>query len=248
MNVYLAEFIGTAILILLGNGVVANVVLNQTKGHGGGWIVIAAGWGFAVYTAVLCVGEFSGAHINPAVSIGLAVAGTFEWSLVPGYVLAQMAGAIFGAIAVYVFYLPHYPVTDDADAKLATFCTAPAIRNLPHNFVCELIGTFVLVFAVLLMSDPGFSLPSTDGRHEVTVGLGSIGALRVGLIVFAIGLSLGGTTGYAINPARDLGPRIAHAILPIAGKRDSDWAYAAIPVLGPVAGAVLAVIMFMSQQ
>ena len=248
MNVYLAEFIGTAILILLGNGVVANVVLKETKGHGGGWAVITAGWGFAVYTAVLCVGEFSGAHINPAVSIGLAVAGRFEWAMVPGYVLSQMAGAIFGATAVYVFYRPHYPVTDDADAKLATFCTAPAIRKLPHNFVCEVIGTFVLVYAVLLISDPSFSLQSSDGRQDVTVGLGSIGALRVGLIVFAIGLSLGGTTGYAINPARDLGPRIAHACLPIAGKRGSDWSYAAVPVLGPIMGAILAASLFMSHQ
>jgi glycerol uptake facilitator protein len=245
MNVYLAEFVGTTLLVLLGNGVVANVVLRDTKGHEAGWIVITAGWGFAVYTAVLCVGEVSGAHINPAVSIGLAAAGVFEWSLVPGYIAAQMVGGIVGASLVFVFYQPHYARTDDADAKLATFCTAPAIRQMPHNFLCELIATFVLLYAVLLMSDPVVSLTSTQ---EVSVGLGSIGALRVGLIVFAIGMSLGGTTGYAINPARDLGPRIAHALLPIPGKRDSDWTYAAIPVAGPIAGALLAALLYLSQN
>lgn len=244
MNVYLAEFIGTAILILLGNGVVANVVLRDTKGHASGWFVICAGWGFAVYTAVLCVGEISGAHINPAVTIGLAVAGEFEWNQVSGFIAAQMAGAIVGAVAAYVFYQPHYEITDDKDAKLATFCTAPAIRRLPHNFLCETIATFVLVYAVLLMSDPVFTINQLSNA-EVKVGLGSIGALRVGLIVFAIGMSLGGTTGYAINPARDLGPRIAHWLLPVTDKRDSDWSYAAIPVLGPIAGAILAAALFL---
>jgi len=245
MSVYLAEFVGTTLLVLLGNGVVANVVLRDTKGHAAGWIVITAGWGFAVYTAVLCVGEVSGAHINPAVSIGLAAAGVFEWSLVPGYIAAQMAGGIVGASLVFVFYQPHYARTDDADAKLATFATAPAIRRMPHNFLCELIATFVLLYAVLLMSDPNFELSSAQ---EVSVGLGSIGALRVGLIVFAIGMSLGGTTGYAINPARDLGPRIAHALLPIPGKRDSDWSYAAVPVAGPIVGALLAALLYLLQN
>ena len=244
MNVFFAEFIGTAILILMGNGVVANVVLEKTKGNNGGWIVICAGWGFAVYTAVLCVGEFSGAHINPAVTISLAVAGLFDVSLVPGYIAAQMGGAIFGASLVYLFYKPHYDVTDDADAKLATFCTAPNIRALKLNFFCEALATFVLVYAVLLTTDASFSLNSGE---DVTVGLGSIGAVRVGLIVFAIGLSLGGTTGYAINPARDLGPRIAHAFLPIANKRDSDWSYALIPVVGPIVGGVLAAALFLVQ-
>ena len=246
MNDYLAEFIGTAILILLGNGVVANVVLKDTKGHAAGWLVICAGWGFAVYVAVLCVGEISGAHINPAVSIGLAVAGKFAWQQVPGFIAAQMAGAIVGAVLVYVFHKPHYDITDDQDAKLATFCTAPAIRSLPHNFFCEAVATFVLVYAVLLTTNPEFTLRQES--TPVEVGLGSIGALRVGLIVFAIGMSLGGTTGYAINPARDLGPRIAHAILPVPRKRDSDWNYSAIPVIGPIAGAIIAAALFLSSH
>jgi glycerol uptake facilitator protein len=243
-----AEFIGTAILILLGNGVVANVLLTDTKGNGSGWIVICAGWGLAVYTAVHCVGEISGAHINPAVTIGLAVAGKFLWSNVGGFVAAQMAGAIVGGAIVYLFYKSHYDVTKDADLKLATFSTAPAIRNVPLNYLCEAIATFVLVYAVLLTIDPTVTLGSASTEHEVKVGLGSIGALRVGLIVFAIGLSLGGTTGYAINPARDLGPRIAHAILPIRGKRDSDWSYAPIPVIGPVVGAILAALLYRSHS
>ena len=237
MDIYLAEFIGTAILILLGDGVVANVVLRGTKGSGAGWIVITAGWGFAVYAAVLCVGEISGAHINPAVTIGLAAAGEFSWSLAPGYIAAQMAGAFVGAVLVYLFYCQHYAVTPDADAKLGTFCTAPAIRGLGVNTFCEIVGTFVLVYAVLLIVEPSFV--RSDGA-PVAVGLGSIGALRVGLIVFAIGLSLGGTTGYAINPARDLGPRLAHAVLPVPGKRDSDWSYAAVPVVGPIVGGLFA--------
>ncbi len=244
MNVYLAEFIGTAILMLLGNGVVANVLLNKTKGYGAGWLVICTGWGFAVYAAVLCVGEISGAHINPAVTIGVAVAGEFSWALVPGYIAAQTLGAVVGAALVFVFYKSHYDATSDADVKLATFCTAPNIRHVPLNFFCEAVATFVLVYAVLLMSDPTFSLSEAANEPQIKIGLGSIGALRVGLIVFAIGLSLGGTTGYAINPARDLGPRIAHALLPIRGKRDSDWSYAAIPVFGPITGGVIAAVVY----
>lgn len=241
MSVFAAEFLGTALLILMGNGVVANVVLTGTKGQGGGWIVITAGWGFAVFTAVLCVASISGAHLNPAVTVGLAAAGKFEWSLAVAYVLSQLLGAIVGAVLVYLYYRPHYAVTDDADLKLATFCTGPAIKGyMGNNLFCEAVGTFVLVLAVLLMSDPSFVLPSVAENASVTVGLGSIGALPVGLIVFAIGLSLGGTTGYAINPARDLGPRIAHAMLPIPGKRDSHWEYSPIPVVGPVVGAFLA--------
>ncbi len=240
MNVYLAELLGTAILILLGNGVVANVVLERTKGHGAGWIVICAGWGFAVYTAVLCVGETSGAHINPAVTVGVALAGQFDWGQVPGYIAAQMVGAFVGAVLVYLFYMQHYDVTADADGKLATFCTGPSIRHVGLNLLCEVVATFVLVYAVLLISDPSFAWATTGAAAPVPVGLGSIGAVRVGLVVFAIGLSLGGTTGYAINPARDLGPRLAHAVLPIAGKRDSDWGYAAVPVVGPLLGAALA--------
>jgi glycerol uptake facilitator protein len=245
MSPYVAEFLGTAILILMGNGVVANVVLTGTKGHGGGWIVITTGWGLAVFTAVLCVAEFSGAHINPAVTVGLAMAGEFSWVKAPGFIAAQMLGAICGACLVYLFYRPHYDMTEEADAKLATFCTAPAVRRWPqNNIVCEATGTFVLVLAVLLMSDPTFALPGGEEESSVEVGLGSIGALRVGLIVFAIGLSLGGTTGYAINPARDLGPRIAHAFLPIPGKRDSDWGYSWIPVIGPLLGAAAAALLY----
>ena len=241
MNVYFAEFLGTTLLVLMGNGVVANVVLSKTKGNGGGWIVITAGWAFAVYTAVLCVGEISGAHINPAVTIALAVTGQFDWQLVVGYIVAQLAGGIFGGALVYCFYHSHYRVTDNPALKLATFGTAPGIRSLPVNLFCEVLATFVLVYAVLQIGDPTIHLSDTE---ETPIGLGSVGAIRVALIVFAIGLSLGGTTGYAINPARDLGPRIAHALLPIPGKGPSDWAYAPIPVAGPIIGAMLAAMLY----
>ena len=239
MELYTAEFIGTVILVLMGNGVVANVVLRQTKGHDAGWITITAGWGMAVFTAVLCVGDISGAHLNPAVTIAIAIAqaGDFGWDLVPGYIAAQMLGGIVGGMMVYVFYNSHYDVTDDPDLIRCTFCTMPSIRNAPLNLFSEAIATFVLVYAVLCMSDPTVTL--ADGS-EAPVGLGSIGALRVGMIVFAIGMSLGGTTGYAINPARDLGPRIAHALLPIKGKGSNDWSYASIPVIGPILGGALA--------
>ena len=240
MSPIAAEILGTAILVLLGTGVVANVVLNQTKGNSGGWIVITAGWGLAVYTAVLCTEQYSGAHLNPAVSIGLATAGEFAWKLVPSYVLAQMLGGFFGAVLVFFFYKSHYERTEDGDLKLATFCTSPNIRSLPLNLLSEIVGTFVLVYAVLMMADPMFTLDAESGSREIPVGLGSIGALRVGLVVFAIGLSLGGTTGYAINPARDLSPRLAHWLLPVPGKRDSDWSYSPIPVVGPIVGAMLA--------
>lgn len=250
MSVYTAEFLGTLILVLMGNAVVANVLLKQTKGHAAGWIAITAGWGFAVYTAVLCVQDISGAHLNPAVTVGLAAAGKFEWALVSGYMVAQMLGAMVGAGIVYVLHQDHYAVTDDPDAKLGTFCTAPAIRNLPRNLVCEIVATFVLVFAVLSMTDPSVALSSpqsaTEGADSAArvaatpIGLGSLGAVRVGLVVFAIGITLGGTTGYAINPARDLGPRITHALLPIPGKRDSDWSYSMIPIAGPLLGGLLA--------
>ena len=242
MNDYLAELTGTALLVLLGNGVVANVLLSQTKGHGSGWIVIATGWGFAVYTAVLCVEQFSGAHINPAVTVSLAVAGEFPPHQVPGFIAAQLAGGMLGALVVYLFYRGHYALTDDADAKLGTFCTAPQIRHWADNLLSEFVGTFVLVLAVLLSVDPSFRLGLSPEVQTVEVGLGSLGALRVGLVVLAIGLCLGGTTGYAINPARDLGPRLVHALLPIPGKRDSDWSYAWIPVVGPLLGGVAAAV------
>lgn len=232
-----AELLGTFILVLLGNGVVANVCLKETKGFNAGWIVITAGWGFAVYTAVLCVENYSGAHLNPAVTVGLAAAGEFKWADVGGYIVAQLAGAFLGAVLVYVLHRDHYAATEDADAKLGTFSTSPAIRNLKLNTLTEAIATFVLVFAVLSMTDP---VVERAGDRPFTVGLGSIGAVRVGLVVFTLGMALGGPTGYAINPARDLGPRIAHAILPISGKRDSDWGYAAVPVIGPILGGLLA--------
>jgi glycerol uptake facilitator protein len=246
MHAYLAEFVGTALLVLLGNGVVANVLLPRTKGSGAGWIVIAFGWGMAVFVGVRCFDSISGAHLNPAVTVGLATAGEFSWNLAPGYIAAQMLGALVGAVLVFVFYFDHYAASDDADAKLATFATAPAIRNYPNNLFSEMIGTMVLVLAALLAVDPSITVASgaeANDAGQMTLGLGALGAVPVGLLVFSIGLSLGGTTGYAINPARDLGPRIAHALLPVPGKRDSDWGYAWIPVAGPLLGAALAVII-----
>jgi glycerol uptake facilitator protein len=244
MHPYLAEFVGTALLILLGDGVVANVVLPRTKGHASGWIVIAFGWGMAVFVAVWCVGEASGAHLNPAVTLGLAAAGKFEEAKVAGYIAAQFAGAFVGAVLVLLSYWDHYAASNDPAAKLATFCTAPAIRRTPTNLFSEIIGTAVLVLAVLLAAEPSISMAgeATDGLAEssMKIGLGSLGALPVGLLVLSIGLSLGGTTGYAINPARDLAPRLAHALLPVPGKGGSDWPYAWIPVVGPILGALLA--------
>ncbi len=237
MSNFTAELVGTALLILLGNGVVCNVVLPQTKGNGSGWIVITFGWGMAVFVSVFTVADYSGAHLNPAVTLGLAMAGAFEWAKVPGYITAQLLGAAIGATLVWVFYRQHIKVTNDPDAKLAIFATIPAIRSYANNFFSEVVGTFVLVFAVLYIAEPGIKAPELT---QTEFGLGALGALPVGLLVFAIGLSLGGTTGYAINPARDLMPRLMHALLPIARKRDSDWAYAWIPTLGPIAGAVLA--------
>jgi glycerol uptake facilitator protein len=244
MSPFAAEFIGTALLILLGNGVVANVVLRKTKGEGSGWIVIAFGWGMAVFVAVFCVSDSSGAHINPAVTVALAAAGKFPWASVPSYVVAQMLGAFAGAVLVYLVYRDHYAVTDDQSAKLARFSTGPQIRGAAANFFWEMGGGVVLVFAVLSMAAP--ELRFEDAGQPVAglamgqIGLGAIGALPVGLLVLAIGLSLGGTTGYAINPARDLGPRVAHALLPIPGKGDSDWRYSWIPIAGPLTGGVLA--------
>jgi len=231
MNALLAEFIGTAFIILLGDGVVANVVLQKTKGHNGGLIVIAFGWAIAVFGAVYIAAPYSGAHLNPAVTIALAFAGKFEWSLVAPYMLAQLAGAFTGAVLVWITYRQHFTATDDADAKMAVFCTSPAIRNPFNNLVTEIIATFALILGVLYIVAPATSL-------------GALDALPVALLVLGIGLSLGGPTGYAINPARDLGPRIAHFILPIAGKRDSDWSYSWIPVTGPIIGAILAAITF----
>ena len=232
MNPYIGELIGTFILIILGNGVNANVSLKNTYGNNSGWVVISLGWGLAVFTAVFIAGSSSGAHINPAVTIGLAVAGKFAWSMVPGYIGMQMLGAFLGAWGAYLQYRPHFAATEDVDSKLGLFCTGPAIKSTLDNFISEVLGTFVLVFGV-------FFLVSGDG-------LGSLSALPVALLVVVIGMSLGGSTGYAINPARDLGPRIFHALAPISGKRDSNWGYAWIPVLGPIVGGCLAAAVYMS--
>ena len=236
MNPYLAEFVGTALLILFGDGVVGNVVLSKSKGNGGGWIVIATGWGLAVMIGVYAVGTVSGGHFNPAVTIGLAVIGKFEVAKVAGYVAAQIAGAMTGAALVWLAYLPHWKETPDVDAKRAVFCTAPAIRDTVGNLICEIIGTAALLFGAL-------TIPSSANLTAPGWATG-FGPLLVGLLVFALGLSLGGPTGYAINPARDLGPRIAHALLPIAGKGDSDWSYAWIPVVGPLIGGVLGALLY----
>ncbi|MEE4286230.1 MAG: MIP/aquaporin family protein [Mariniphaga sp.] len=233
----LGEVLGTFILILLGNGVVANVNLDKTHSQGSGWIVITAGWGMAVFVAVLATADLSGAHINPAVTLGLAFSGLFEWAKVIPFILAQMVGAMLGASTVYVFFRNHFDITTTAGAKKACFCTAPAIRHFRNNFFSEFIGTFVLVLAVLLITMPQLQYESFGSTK---VGLGSLGALPVALVVFSLGLSLGGTTGYAINPARDLGPRIIHSLLPIKNKDNSDWQYSWIPVFGPFAGAAFA--------
>lgn len=242
MTPFIAEIIGTFLLMLLGNGVVANVVLNNSKGHNSGWMVITTAWGLAVYVAVLVSGPYSGAHINPAVTVSLAIAGLFEWSNVPVYIAGQMIGAMAGTFAVWVMYKDHYCLTDDPGLKEATFCTSPAIKNYTLNFFSELIGTFVLIFAVLYITNPEITLASGE---EVAFGLGSLGALPVALVVWGIGLSLGGTTGYAINPARDLGPRIVHSLLPIRNKTNSGWDYAWVPVIGPLAGGSMAALLFM---
>jgi glycerol uptake facilitator protein len=245
MHPLVAEFLGTALLILFGNGVVCNVVLAQTKGHGAGWLTIAAGWGIAVYIGVFSAAESSDAHLNPAVSIAMVVAGKQTMVDAAGYIVAQLLGAMFGSLVVYFYYREHFKATASGDAKLACFCTAPAIRNLPQAFFCELVGTFTLVLPIFLMVAPSISIgEDATAAQSTAFGLGALGALPVGLLVFGIGASLGGTTGYAINPARDLGPRIIHFLLPIAGKRDSDWQYSWVPVLGPITGSVLAALVY----
>ena len=225
------------LLIVLGDGVVANVVLHKTKGQNAGWIVITAGWGFGVMVAVYAVGSFSGAHLNPAVTIGLASIGKFAWAKVPVYIAAQLLGALLGAAIVWLAYLPHWPVTENPAAKLAVFCTTPAIRNANANLLTEIIGTFVLVLGVLAILTPKNLNPAYGWD-------GGFGPFLVGILVWAIGLSLGGPTGYAINPARDLGPRLAHALLPVAGKGSSDWSYAWVPVAGPVIGGILGALFY----
>lgn len=227
----LFEFIGTAVLVLFGDGVVASNVLKKSKGENGGWVVVTIAWGLAVMLGVFIAGPYSGAHLNPAVTLGLAAAGTFPWSLAVPYILAQMLGGFVGAVLVYAFYKDHYDATDDPALKLATFCTAPAIRNYGRNLFSEVLGTFVLVFVILALATEG---------NTPEMGMGAIGAFPVSMLIVALGMSLGGTTGYAINPARDLSPRVAHALLPIKGKGPSDWAYSWVPVAGPVVGGMLA--------
>ena len=232
MEPYIAEFIGTALLMLLGSGVVANVVLEKTKGHDSGWVVISWAWAIAVFLGVYASTALGGSgHLNPAVTLGFAAFADFDPDLVPGYIAAQMAGAMLGSSVAWLAYKPHFDATADADLKLATFCTAPAIRHTIWNLVTEAIGTFALVFGALCIASPAESM-------------GALDALPVALLVLGIGMALGGPTGYAINPARDLGPRIAHALLPISDKRDSDWAYAWIPVVGPISGGLLGAFLF----
>ena len=238
MQTLLAEAIGTMILILLGDGVVANVVLARTKGQNSGWIVITTGWGVAVAVAVYAVGRVSGAHLNPAVTIALATIGSFPWASVPGYIAAQMVGAIAGAVLVWLMYLPHWRLTADPASKLAVFATGPAVRSTAANVIGELIGTAVLLFGILAIAANAQTLSKPGDVDLSFVFSRGLQPLLVGVLVLGIGLSLGGPTGYAINPARDLGPRIAHAILPIAGKGASDWDYAWIPVVGPILGGI----------
>ncbi|HTD92929.1 MAG TPA: MIP/aquaporin family protein [Chitinophagaceae bacterium] len=239
MSPFLGEFIGTALLVLLGDGVVANVVLNKTKGNNSGWIVITFGWAIAVFTGVYISAGASGAHLNPAVTVASAILEKSKWADVPVYIGAQLLGAMAGALFVWLSYRQHFSATNDADAKLAVFCTGPAIRKPLDNFITEFIGTFVLIIGVLFIGTPA-------DASGAAFKLGALDALPVALLVLGIGLSLGGPTGYAINPARDFGPRLMHFILPIPGKRNSDWAYAWIPILGPLAGAVVAALVFKS--
>lgn len=241
MTPFWAELLGTMLLILMGGGVVANANLSKTKGNGAGWMAVTTAWALGVFVGVVVAGPYSGAHLNPAVSIGLAVGGTFPWSDVGTYIVAQMLGAALGALLVWLVYKDHFDATDDPATKLGVFCTAPAIKNYPVNFLGELVGTFALVFVVFYISDGEL----TDGdNNTLPIGLGSVGAIPVAFTVWVIGLALGGTTGYAINPARDLAPRLMHALLPIRGKGESQWGYAWVPVLGPIAGAVVAATLY----
>ena len=239
MSEFTAELIGTMILIILGNGVVANVVLKGTKGHSGGWMVITTGWALAVFVGVVIAGPYSGAHLNPAVTIALAIVQKFAWSDVGIYILAQLIGSVIGATIVWIVYRDHFNETKEPDTQLAVFCTAPAIRNASFNLLSEVVGTFVLVFVIFYFSDAEIKDPRTP------IGLGSLGALPVAFLVWSIGLSLGGTTGYAINPARDFGPRIAHSLLPITGKGPSNWRYSWVPFIAPFLGAGIAALLYM---
>lgn len=234
MTAFTAELIGTMFLILLGNGVVANVVLQGTKGNNGGWIVITTGWALSVFTGVVIAAPYSGAHLNPAVTLGLAMVGMFSWDQVVLFIVAQLLGAMLGALLVWLVYKPHFDATDDPQSQLAVFSTGPAIRSPIANLFSEAVGTFVLIFVIFYFTTPEM------GDEKTPIGMGSLGAIPVAFLVWAIGLSLGGTTGYAINPARDLGPRAIHALIPIKNKCPSDWKYAWVPVVGPVLGACVA--------
>ncbi|MEJ2076564.1 MAG: aquaporin family protein [Acidobacteriota bacterium] len=244
MEKYVAEAVGTMLLVLLGDGVVANVSLRKSKALGGGWIVVAIGWGMAVAMAVYAVGRISGAHINPAVTVSLATIGAFPWSEVPGYVLAQMIGGFLGAGVVWIAFFEHWQETPDSAVKLGIFSTIPAIRKPLANLATEMIGTAVLMFGILALGDQAQMLKQPGDLDLTVVYSGAIYPLLVGLLVLAIGLSLGGPTGYAINPARDFGPRLAHAVFPISGKGSSDWGYAWIPIVGPLAGGVLGSLLY----
>jgi glycerol uptake facilitator protein len=232
------------IMLILGDGVVANVLLNKSKGQGSGWMVITTAWGLAVTIAIFCVGRISGAHLNPAVTLGLAAVGSFPWAKVPGYILAQIIGAFLGAVIVWVVYLPHFAETEDKELKLGVFCTAPAIRRSGSNFIAEVIGSAILLFGILAIAANAQKLTTPTGIDLSLVFSQGIQPILVGFLVWGIGLSLGGPTGSAINPARDLGPRLAHALLPIAGKGKSDWGYAWIPVVAPLIGGVLGTGLF----
>lgn len=239
MTPFTAEILGTMLMILLGNGVVANVVLKGTKGNNSGWILISTGWGFAVFVGVAVAGPISGAHLNPIITLGLALIGKFAWSQVASYILAQMIGAMLGALLVWLSHRDHFSATESESDKLACFCTVPAIRNYSSNLMSEIIATFVLIFVIFYIAGPELVMSSDT---SATIGLGTVGALPVAILVWAIGLSLGGTTGFAINPARDLGPRIMHAILPIKGS--SDWSYSWVPLIGPIIGSCLAAALY----
>ncbi len=243
MSAFIAEIIGTLLLILLGVGVVANVVLTKTNGNGGNWVLITLGWGLAVYVGVVVAGPHSGAHLNPAVTIGLAVAGKFAWSSALSYIIAQIIGAALGTLMVVLMYWDHFRQTEDLNGKLGVFATGPGISNPVPNLLSEAFGTFVLLLGVFYITNP---MIESSIASDMKIGLGSVGALPIALFVIAIGMSLGGTTGYAINPTRDLVPRLLHAILPIGDKRDSNWSYAWIPLVGPILGAVTAAGVFLS--